>query len=111
MISALQQPVTGNAAATANLQNVMNTGLSQLGNTLNNVTTVQASVGGREQEVQALQAVTQTNSLQTQSSLDDLTSTDMVSTISKYTMQQAALQASQQAFVQIQNMSLFQYIN
>jgi flagellar hook-associated protein 3 FlgL len=26
-------------------------------------------------------------------------------------MQQAALQASQQAFVQIQNMSLFQYIN
>jgi flagellar hook-associated protein 3 FlgL len=35
----------------------------------------------------------------------------MVSTISKYTMQQAALQASQQAFVQIQNMSLFQYIN
>jgi flagellar hook-associated protein 3 FlgL len=111
MISALQQPVTGNAAATANLQNVMNTGLSQLANTMNNVTTVQASVGGREQEVQALQAVTQTNSLQTQSSLDDLTSTDMVSTISKYTMQQAALQASQQAFVQIQNMSLFQYIN
>jgi flagellar hook-associated protein 3 FlgL len=26
-------------------------------------------------------------------------------------MQQAALQASQQAFVQVQNMSLFQYIN
>jgi flagellar hook-associated protein 3 FlgL len=89
----------------------MNTGLSQLANTLNNVTTVQASVGGREQEVQALQTVTQTNSLQTQNSLSDLTSTDMVSTISKYTLQQAALQASQQAFVQIQNMSLFQYIN
>jgi flagellar hook-associated protein 3 FlgL len=111
MIAALQTPVTGNAAAAANLQNVMNTGLSQLANTMNNVTAVQASVGGREQEVQALQTVTQTNSLQTQSNLSDLTSTDMVTTISKYTMQQAALQASQQAFVQIQNMSLFQYIN
>ncbi|SMG38634.1 flagellar hook-associated protein FlgL [Paraburkholderia susongensis] len=111
MISALQQPVTGNTAAIANLQNSLNTGLSQLANTLGNVTAVQASVGGREQEVQALQTVTQTNSLQTQSNLSDLTSTDMVSAISKYTLQQAALQASQQAFVQIQNMSLFQYIN
>jgi flagellar hook-associated protein 3 FlgL len=111
MIAALQQPVTNNAAASANLQNAMNTGLSQLANTLNNVTAVRASVGGREQEVQALQTVTQTNSLQTQSNLADLTQTDMVATISKYTLQQAALQASQQAFVQIQNMSLFQYIN
>ncbi|MBN3806842.1 flagellar hook-associated protein 3 [Paraburkholderia sp. Ac-20336] len=111
MIAALQQPVTGSTAATANLQNALNTGLSQLANTIGNVTAVQASVGGREQEVQALQAVTQTNTLQTQSSLSDLTSTDMVSTISKYTLTQAALQASQQAFVQIQNMSLFQYIN
>jgi flagellar hook-associated protein 3 FlgL len=111
MIAALQQPVTNNAAASANLQNAINTGLNQLSNTLNNVTAVRASVGGREQEVQALQTVTQTNSLQTQSNLADLTETDMVSTISKYTLQQAALQASQQAFVQIQNMSLFQYIN
>lgn len=111
MIAALQQPVTGDPAATANLQNALNTGLTQLGNTLSNVTAVQASVGGREQEVKALQTVTQTNSLQAQSNLADLTQTDMVATISKYTMQQAALQASQQAFVQIQNMSLFQYIN
>ncbi|CAB3805207.1 flagellar hook-associated protein FlgL [Paraburkholderia fynbosensis] len=111
MIAALQQPVAGNTAATANLQNALNTGLTQLSNTLSNVTAVQASVGGREQEVKALQTVTQTNSLQTQSNLADLTQTDMVATISKYTMQQAALQASQQAFVQIQNMSLFQYIN
>jgi flagellar hook-associated protein 3 FlgL len=111
MIAALQQPVNSNAAATATLQNAMNTGLSQLANTMNNVTAVQASVGGRQQEVQALQTVTQTNTLQTQSNLSDLTSTDMVSTISKYSLQQAALQASQQAFVQIQNMSLFQYIN
>ena len=111
MISALQQPVAGDPAAIANLQNAMNTGLTQLGNTLNNVTAVQASVGGREQEVKALQTVTQTNALQTQSNLADLTSTDMVTTISQYTLQQAALQASQQAFVQVQNMSLFQYIN
>jgi flagellar hook-associated protein 3 FlgL len=111
MIAALQQPVDGNDVASATLQNAMNAGLSQLANTLNNVTAVQASVGGREQEIEALQTVTQTNTTQTASDLANLTQTDMVSTISKYTLTQAALQASQQAFVQIQNMSLFQYIN
>ncbi|MGF6965539.1 flagellar hook-associated protein 3 FlgL [Paraburkholderia sp. WC7.3g] len=110
MIAALQQPVSGNDVASATLQNAMNTGLSQLANTLNNITAVQASVGGREQEVEALQTVTQTNTTQTASDLANLTSTDMVKTISKYTLQQAALQASQQAFVKIQSMSLFQYI-
>ncbi|EDZ98137.1 flagellar hook-associated protein 3 [Burkholderia sp. H160] len=111
MITALQQPVTGNDAAAATLQNAMNTGLSQLANTLNNITAVQASVGGREQEVEALQTVTQTNSTQTASNLADLTSTDMTKTISKYTLTQEALQASQQAFVKIQGMSLFDYIS
>lgn len=111
MIAALQQPVENNPTASANLQNAINTGLSQLANTMDNVTAVRASVGGREQEVKALQTVTASNSLQTQSNLADLTQTDMISTISKFTLQQAALQASQQAFVQIQNMSLFQYIN
>ncbi|WP_233832644.1 flagellar hook-associated protein FlgL [Paraburkholderia sp. ZP32-5] len=111
MIAALQQPVQNNPTAAATLQNAMNTGMSQIANTLNNVTTIQASVGGRESEVKALQTVTSANATQTTSNLQDLTSTDMISEISKYTLTQAALQASQQAFVQIQNMSLFQYIN
>ncbi|MCC8393200.1 flagellar hook-associated protein FlgL [Paraburkholderia sp. MMS20-SJTR3] len=111
MISALQQPVQGSQAAVATLQNALNKGLSQLSNTLANVTTVQASVGGREQEVKALQTVTQTNSLQNASDLSDLTETNMVTTISKYTMEQAALSASQQAFVKVQGLSLFQYLN
>jgi flagellar hook-associated protein 3 FlgL len=85
--------------------------MTQLENTMNNVVTAQAAVGGREQEVQALQTVTQTNTLQTSSNLADLTQTDMVKTIGKYTMTQAALQAAQQAFAKIQNISLFQYLN
>jgi flagellar hook-associated protein 3 FlgL len=35
----------------------------------------------------------------------------MVKTIGKYTMTQAALQAAQQAFAKIQNISLFQYLS
>lgn len=110
LVKALQTPVTGTASS-ANLQNALTTGMAQLANTRNNVITVQASVGGREQEIQALQAVTQTNSLQTQSNLADLTTTNLTTIVSQYTMTQNALQAAQEGFAKIQNMSLFDYLN
>jgi flagellar hook-associated protein 3 FlgL len=110
LITTLQTPVSG-GASTASYQSALTTSMTQLENTMNNVVTAQAAVGGREQEVQALQTVTQTNTLQTASNLADLTQTDMVKTIGQYTMTQNALQAAQQAFVKIQSVSLFQYLN
>jgi flagellar hook-associated protein 3 FlgL len=110
MITALQTPADTPAAAAA-LTNSLNVGLTQVQNALSNVTTVQATVGGREQQIQAMQTVNGTLSLQNSSSLADVTSIDLPSTISKYTQTQYSLQASQQAFVQVQQMSLFQYLN
>ncbi|AXF21967.1 flagellar hook-associated protein 3 [Burkholderia pyrrocinia] len=111
MIAALKTPVTGNAVAGAALTNALMTGSTKLGNTMRNVTTIQASVGGREQEVKAMQTVNQTASLQTTSNLSDLTSTNMVTTISQYLQVQNALTGAQKAYSQLQNLSLFQYIN
>ncbi|MDE1181225.1 flagellar hook-associated protein FlgL [Paraburkholderia sp.] len=111
LITTLQTPIQSGPVAAANYQNAVNSSMTQLENTMNNITTVQASVGGREQEVQALQTVTQTNTLQNSSDLADLTQTDLTKTIGKYTMEQASLQAAQQAFVKIQGMTLFQYLN
>ena len=108
-VAALQTPVTP-GAGTANLTNAISTAMGKLANTLNNVITVQASVGGRENEVTALQTVTQSNNLQTQSNLADLTQTNLTQVISKYTMVQFSLQAAQQGFSMIQKMSLFNYI-
>jgi len=110
LITTLQTPVSG-GASTASFQSALTTSMTQLENTMNNVVTAQAAVGGREQEVQALQTVTQTNTLQTTSNLADLTQTDMAKTIGKYTMTQNALQAAQQAFAKIQSISLFQYLD
>ena len=109
VIAALQTPVSGTVGQ-ANLTNALGTAMTSLRNTLNNVTTVQTSVGGREQEIEALQSVTQTNSLQTQSNLADLTQTNLTQVISKYTMTQFSLQAAQQGFSMIQKLSLFDYI-
>ncbi|AOJ75727.1 flagellar hook-associated protein FlgL [Burkholderia ubonensis] len=111
IVAALKTPVTGNPVAAAALSNAMMTGSIKVGNTMRNVTTIQADVGGREQEIKAMQAVTQTNSLQVSSNLADLTSTNIVSTISQFTQLQNALTGAQKAFVQMQNLSLFQYVN
>jgi flagellar hook-associated protein 3 FlgL len=110
MITALQTPADSPASLAA-LQNSLNTGLTQVANTLSNVTTVQATVGGRENQIQAMQTVNQNQSLQNTNSLTDITSVDLPSVISKYTQTQYSLQASEQAFVQVQQMSLFQYLN
>ncbi|WP_345812175.1 flagellar hook-associated protein FlgL [Paraburkholderia sp. PREW-6R] len=110
LISTLQTPIAGGTSM-ASYQSALTTSMTQLENTMNNVVTAQATVGGRESEVQAMQTVTQTNTLQTSSNLADLTQIDMVKTIGQYTMAQASLQAAQQAFAKIQNISLFQYLN
>ncbi|RQP32376.1 flagellar hook-associated protein FlgL [Burkholderia ubonensis] len=111
IVAALKTPSVNNPVAMATLKNAMTAGATKLGNTMRNVTTIQADVGGREQEIKAMQAVTQTNSLQVSSNLADLTSTNIVSTISQFTQLQNALTGAQKAFVQMQNLSLFQYIN
>jgi flagellar hook-associated protein 3 FlgL len=111
VISALSTPVGGVNSVQASLENSLTTGMTALGNSLSNVITVQASVGGREQEVKALQTITSTNSLQNTSDLSDLTSTDMTTAISQYTQLENALTASQKSFAATQGLSLFQYIN
>ena len=78
-----------------------------MANVLSAMTVVQASVGGREQELQALQSTTQNNSLQTQSDLSSVTGIDMAGTISKFELTQNTLQAAQQSFARIEGMSLF----
>ncbi|MFM0200998.1 flagellar hook-associated protein FlgL [Paraburkholderia fungorum] len=110
LIAALQSPVAGTASG-ANLQNVLITSGAELENTINNVVTAQANVGGRQQQVQAMQTVTQSNTLQTTTNLTGLTQTNMVQSIAQYTMTQTTLQAAQLAFSKIQNLSLFQYLN
>lgn len=111
VIAALQTPVNGNPVGGANLTNALQSGLTAIGNSISNVVTIQASVGGREQEVKALQTVTSTNSLQVTSNLNDLTATDMTAAITQYTQLSNALTASQKSFAATQNLSLFQYIN
>jgi len=110
LVNALKQPADS-ASQQATLQNALTTAGAKINNTYNNVLTTQTAVGGREQEVTAMQSATQTTSTQTASNLSDIVSVVLVSAISQYEMTQNSLQAAQQAFAQIQKMSLFNYLS
>jgi flagellar hook-associated protein 3 FlgL len=110
LIAALKQPATGSDPATATLTNALTTASTKLSNSMNNVLAMQTSVGGREQEIQSQQTALSTSKTQNASDLANLTSIDLVSSISSYELTQNSLQAAQMAFSQIQKMSLFDYL-
>lgn len=111
IIAALQTPVSSAPGGFTNLSNALMQGTDSFQNSLTNVSLVQATVGGREQELQALQTTTSSASLQTQTDLSNVTGIDMVSTISQYEQVQNVLTAAQKSFAQTQSLSLFNYIN
>lgn len=107
LITALQAPAANDPVASAKLNNLLSTANKKLSVNLDNVSTVQASVGARENEVDALNAtgsqrtLTQTNTLQT------LTAVDYFSAISTMSERQLSLQASMAAFSAVKGTSLF----
>jgi flagellar hook-associated protein 3 FlgL len=97
---------TGHAA----LLNALSTDNRKITNAHDNVITVRASVGTRLQELDALGDTGDSRALYDKSYLSDLQDLDYASAISEFYQRQTALQASQQTFVQIQQISLFNYL-
>lgn len=110
LIKTLQQPADTTAAKTS-LTNALFTFGTQISNTENNVLTVRASVGAREQQVTALTASTQALSTNDQTRLTSLTSADVALVYTQFQSAQTALEAAQKAFVSIRGLSLFSLIN
>ncbi len=71
---------------------------------------VQASIGARIQQTQAVSSQNSTVTLQLQTQQSTLTNINYPAVISQYEQSLTALQASQSAFAQMQGLSLFKYI-
>ena len=110
-IGALQQPLdNGNSSDRASLLNALSTANRKVTNTHDNVLTVRASVGSRLQELDALNTTGSNRSLLDKTQLSDLQDLDYASAISEFYQRQTALEATQQVFVKIQKLSLFNYL-
>jgi flagellar hook-associated protein 3 FlgL len=110
LIKTLRAPADGSSGKAA-LANGLNTASSNMKNALDNVLTVQASVGSRMKELDNLDSTGDDLDIQYQTTLGDLQDLDMVKTISLFAQQQQTLQAAQMSFKTMSGLSLFNYIS
>jgi flagellar hook-associated protein 3 FlgL len=104
--NALTLGPSGSPTYTTDLQGVL-AGLDQ---GLATMLAAQASVGGRQQEISALQDLGESMSVQYASQMSNLVDLDFAKATSDFQMAMAALQTSQKTYAQIGKLSLFDHI-
>jgi flagellar hook-associated protein 3 FlgL len=110
LIKTLRSPADGSTGKAALANNLSMAG-QNMKNALDNVLTVQASVGARLKEVDYLDSSGEDLNVQYQTTLSGLQDLDMVKAISLFTQQQQTLQAAQVSFKTMSGLSLFNYIS
>lgn len=109
LISVLNTPGTG-GTANANLTSGLNTANTNVDHALDNILQVRASIGSRLKELDSLDSSGDDRNLQYSQTLSSLQDLDYTKAITDLTKQQQILTASQQSFVKITGLSLFNYL-
>ncbi len=109
LIQAVESATPG-AKGNTQLANALNSAHNSLDNALDVALTVRASVGARTKEIQTSRSNSDDLGLQFETTLGALQDLDYAKAISDLTFNQVALQAAQKSFVQIQGLSLFNYL-
>ncbi|HAL37255.1 MAG TPA: flagellar hook-associated protein 3 [Polaromonas sp.] len=111
VITALKTPVNNaGPAGQALVLNALSTANRKITNALDNVLTVRSSIGSRLHELDALTVTGDSRNLSNKSYLSGLQDLDYASAMGEFYQRQTALQASQQSFVKIQKIALFNYL-
>ena len=103
-------PLAGDAAANAKFQQGLQQASAALDLAINNVMYSRATVGARLRELDSLQATGVDLGVQYKQTLSQIQDTDYIQAATDMSKQQLALQASQQSFAKISQMSLFDYL-
>jgi flagellar hook-associated protein 3 FlgL len=98
------------SAAQAQNQTSMYNALQSLGTAQSHITDVLAGVGTRQQAVTTATSSLASRATQLQSTLSGLQDLDYAQATAQFSQYQTTLQAAEQSYVQIQGMSLFNYI-
>lgn len=110
LIDTLRAPVTTDKDKAA-LDKGLQDAIGNLGQGLDNVLAVRASVGTRMKELDTLDSTGSDADLQYQTTLSGLQDLDIVQAISLFTQQTQTLQAAQKTFNSMSGLSLFNYIS
>lgn len=111
VITALKTPIENSGATgQAMVLNTLSTANRKITNAHENVLAVRSSVGARLQELDALGVAGDKRALYDKGALSSLQDLDYASAVAEFYQRQTALQASQQTFAKIQQISLFNYL-
>ncbi len=105
----LAQPAP-DPASLARFHNAMNSGLANLDQGMEKITSIRAGIGARLNNLETLNEVNGDFKLQLQSTLSDTQDLDFSEAISRFNLQLTSLQAAQQAYIRTSGLSLFQYL-
>ena len=106
LIDAVETPA-GDAAGRARLGNALFDGLASVIGAHAALTDSRAAVGGRMNRLEGIQAAHEAASVQLQQTLSQLRDVDMIDGVARLQSQLASLEVSQQAYLRLQNLSLF----
>ena len=109
LADALGAPVT-NGAAQARLNNAVNRALVDLDQGLGRLLDTQAALGARLNTVDTQRNINESQILQLRTNISGIEDLDYAEAISRFNLQQAALQAAQQTYVQVQRLTLFNFL-
>lgn len=111
LINTLNGPViTGNIASVTQMTANINTALNGLSRGLDNVLTVRSSMGARLRQLDSEKSTVSDLGLQYKEVLSQLQDVDYNKAITDLTQQQTSLTAAQKSFLQVQNLSMFNYM-
>ncbi|MNS06897.1 Flagellar hook-associated protein 3 [compost metagenome] len=110
LLNVLSTSTTGDGGKTR-LANGLNTANNNLDNALANISKVRTTVGTRLQEIENLDSVGSSLTLQYTDTLKQLQEIDPIEAYSSFTQQQFALDAAQKTFIKIAGLSLFNMLN
>ncbi len=111
LIQSLENPVAAGGSGTARLSNNIASAITNIDQANQAFLSVRSGIGARMVEIDSLKSVNESLSLQYQQVLSNLQDIDVTKTYSDLTRTQAQLQAAQQSFVKVANLSLFNYIS
>ena len=110
LINTLENASNGTPAGAAKFATDMGSALQNLDQASQNILTVRAGIGSRLNEVDSLKLVNSDLDIQYNQTLSNLQDLDYAKTITDLTRGQTQLQASQQSFAKVSQLSLFNYL-
>ena len=110
LITTMEASNNSTPAGAAKFATDMGAALQNIDQASQNILTVRASIGSRLNEVDSLKSVNSDLNIQYDQTLSNLQDLDYAKTITDLTRGQTQLQASQQSFAKVSQLSLFNYL-